>query len=611
MEKFLLEITTDGINDGTQNLDEILKRVMDYILVPDHVSEHKACTCTIDGTEMRLGKLVPNLFFLRILQKYGIPIEASDFFDFVEAKQLENYINKISEKAEVYKDNIDLETLKAELTKSIVELSDFTVKVNTLVGITVNLSSLGQLAARNPKIKELLNFTIPEGLELNDIEKTVDEHVKAINEILKKEESVYRPLLLGGAVNARQLGQTFVNVGLKPDIEGNVIPEPVNTSFIRGLRGRQDFKTCAIGARKALVISHKQVRNSGYLSRKLLLLAGETQLDTTCECCNTKHFLPVDFKTEDVYKRFVGRYTSDGTLITEDPEQMKSFIGRTVEMRSPITCASPTGICKKCYGDLWKFNVEYNIGIISVLLLTNQLTQMLLSSKHLLMAKTEKIEWSPEFERAFSIDKNEVYPNLETTKIAIAVSDVYEDDEGDLFTNRFSAKVANKKVVITTPKKMFLNKEDAKKFETEPKEVQLYVDNNESCFFMKTRNIELGSTLAALIDLLQKPSHGGFDNDWVGIANSFIDKVSESKLTLMAVHAEVILRCLVKSIETERFPDWSQDEAPAVFVDYVSNAIMNSEELSTSLSFEQIKKQLNNVKTYEKTKAGIYDPLFV
>lgn len=263
MEKFQLEITTDNINNGTQNIGEILKRVMDYILVPDHVSEHKACTCTINGNEMRLGKLVPNLFFLKILQKYGIPIEASDFFDFVEAKQLENYINRISEKAEAYKDNIDLETLKAELTKSIVELSDFTVKVNTLVGITVNLSSLGQLAARNPKVKELLNFTIPEGLELNDIEKTVDEHVKAINEILKKEESVYKPLLLGGAVNARQLGQTFVNVGLKPDIEGNVIPEPVNTSFIRGLRGRQDFKTCAIGARKALVISHKQVKNSG------------------------------------------------------------------------------------------------------------------------------------------------------------------------------------------------------------------------------------------------------------------------------------------------------------------------------------------------------------
>lgn len=609
MEKF--QITIAGINNGTENLEEILQKVLDYILIPDHVTEHKRETCTIDGTEMSLGKLIPNLFFLKILQKYGIPIEAQDFFDFKEAKELNKYINRISEKAEDYKDNISLETLKAELTDSIVKLSDVTVKVNTLVGITVNLSSLAELAAKNPRIKELLNFTIPEGLQLNDIEKAVEKNVSEINEILKTEESVYKPLLLGGAVNARQLGQSFVNVGLKPDIEGNVIPEPVNTSFIRGLRGRQDFKTCAIGARKALVISHKQVRNSGYLSRKLLLLAGETQLDQSCECCGTKHFLPIEFKTEDIYKRFVGRYTADGVKITGDPEQMKAFVGQTIGVRSPITCSAKTGICKRCYGDLWKFNANYNIGIISVLLLTNQLTQMLLSSKHLLMAKTEKIEWSQDFERAFSIDKNEVYPNLETTKIAIAVSDVYEDDEGDLFTNRFTAKVANKKVVITTPKKMFLNKDDAKKFETEPKEVQLFVDNNESCFFMKTRNIELGSTLAALIDLLQKPSHGGFDNDWIAIANSFVDKVSESKLSLMAVHAEVILRCLVKSVETERFPDWSQDEAPEVFVDYVSNAIMNSEELSTSLSFEQIKKQLNNVKTYEKTKAGIYDPLFV
>lgn len=611
MEKFELEISTADINIGAVNLEDTLQKVLDWVLVPNHVSSRREDICKINGQEFKLGRIIPNLFFLKILQKYGIPIELEDFIDFKKAGELEGFINRISEKAEQYKDNISLEDLKMELTKSIVKLSDVTVKVNTLVGITVNLSSLGKLAAKNERVKELLNFDIPEGLQLNEIEKLVDANVKEINEILKKEDTVYRPLLLGGAVNARQLGQTFVNVGLKPDIEGKVIPEPVNTSFIRGLRNRQDYKTCAIGARKALVISHKQVRNSGYLSRKLLLLAGETQLDQTCECCNTKHFLPIEFKTEDIYRRYIGRYTATGEKITGDPKQMEAFVGKTIEVRSPITCSAPTGICKRCYGDLWKFNAEYNIGIISVLLLTNQLTQMLLSSKHLLMAKTEKIDWSEDFERAFSIDKNEVYPNLETTKIAIAVQDVYEDDEGDLFTNRFTAKVANKKVVITTPKKMFLNKEDAKKFETEPKEVQLYVDSNESCFFMKTRNIELGSTLAALIDLLQKPSHGGFDNDWIAVANAFVDKISESKLSLMAVHAEVILRCLVKDLATERFPDWSQDEVPEIFVDYVSNAIMNSEELSTSLSFEQIKKQLNNVKTYEKTKAGIYDPLFV
>ena len=71
------------------------------------------------------------------------------------------------------------------------------------------------------------------------------------------------------------------------------------------------------------------------------------------------------------------------------------LIGKTIKFKSPITCAGKTGICPTCYGKkLFQINKDYYPGIIATLLITNQFTQNLLSSKHLLKVSVDELDWS-------------------------------------------------------------------------------------------------------------------------------------------------------------------------------------------------------------------------
>jgi len=96
-------------------------------------------------------------------------------------------------------------------------------------------------------------------------------------------------------------------------------------------------------------------------------------LDSSNEDCDSKHFLPFEV-TEKNISRLEGRYDDQNIPIDV---RNKDIIGSTIYIRTPITCAGKNGICKKCYGDLWKTNSEYHIGVVAVLILTNQITQML------------------------------------------------------------------------------------------------------------------------------------------------------------------------------------------------------------------------------------------
>jgi hypothetical protein len=595
---------------SSEFINGYLESLREYIFAPGYFSERKDEICTItDGTATEnysLGMMIISMYFVRILVNNGIKLRIGLFFKSADSKKLGDYIDIISEEYEKYKK--DLDPLKEGIIDSIVKLSDDMVKVNSLRGATINLYSIGKLAETNKEFKDLLGWEIPNGIGLNDIEKLVNEKVGRCIEILSEADTVYRDLIRGGAISTRQLGQSFVSIGLKPDVEGRVIPEPINTSFLRGLRGRQDYFTCAIGARKALLINFKQVKQSGYLARKLLLLVVNTSLDSDFEECDTKHTLPVHVEDEKTFERIVGRYEDTGHVI--ERSEKEKYIGKDIRIFSPITCACKTGICKRCYGKLSDKIKGFHAGIIAVLLLTEKLTQILLSSKHLLMACTEKIPWTEEFAKSFSVDKDNIFPNIGTTKIVIDMNQVCEDEEGDKYTNIISVKCENKNLVIKTPKKLFFNERDSVAMEKEATSYTMHPDSDESCFYLKTQNIELNTTLTTLIDLLQKSDHGGFGDDYRQIYNAFIEKLNKSSFKLSSVHAEMIISCLLKDKNGNK-PDFSKEDPGEIRVSNIRDSILEDDSLAASLAFEQIKKQLNSIETYAKTKNGIFDELFV
>lgn len=147
------------------------------------------------------------------------------------------------------------------------------------------------------------------------------------------------------------------------------------------------------------------------MTRKLSLLCIDTILSKD-EDCGTNAGVHTFIRDKSTLSKLNNRYYLDEkgklNLITKDSNEL---IGKTINLRSPMTCKSEDGICHTCYGKLSKLNKDIHIGLFATQLLTAQITQMLLSSKHLLKTNSEKIEMSEEFNKYFQISGNLFYKN--------------------------------------------------------------------------------------------------------------------------------------------------------------------------------------------------------
>ena len=82
-----------------------------------------------------------------------------------------------------------------------------------------------------------------------------------------------------------------------------------------------------------------------------------------------------------------------------------------------MTCESAAkgqGICYKCYGELAYVNKDINPGRYASEKLSAELTQRLLSAKHLLETVIKKIQWCKEF--VPSVSKENILKIIERNK---------------------------------------------------------------------------------------------------------------------------------------------------------------------------------------------------
>ena len=89
--------------------------------------------------------------------------------------------------------------------------------------------------------------------------------------------------------------------------------------------------------------------------------------------------------TEDNVDFYVDRYTVDNILITD--ENKASFIGKTIRIRSPMTCRCKDGFCFKCCGEVFK-RIDLKAIGMQTLLATSTFTTHSMKSMHVSSIKT-------------------------------------------------------------------------------------------------------------------------------------------------------------------------------------------------------------------------------
>lgn len=379
--------------------------------------------------------------------------------------------------------------------------------------------------------------------------------------------------------------------------------------------------------RKASIMNFKEVKTSGYVMRKLSLLCMNTVLDVNNKDCGSKNYMKINVTDSKTLNRLHGRYYNNGKEDILISRNDKHLIGQDVNLRSSVTCCSENGkICCKCYGELSKINNNIHIGILGIEILTSQLTQMMLSAKHLLKANSEVINWQEEFLQFFNVSSNAIsldpaLDNLQNYSIRINEENFLESGDSDFSRSikRFDIITKDKREIhINSEKELYLSEyldeklDLNKSIKDDDGNITISLkdfDNEETLFFIEVENNELSKHLHSILNLIDNKDHMDVQNK-EEMLQKFHELLNESGIFIDSIHVENIIREILRQPEniTKR-PDWTTDN-PEYNILRVSDAIMNSDSVIISLAFEKIKKQLYEPATYLKTAPSFLDSLF-
>ena len=193
------------------------------------------------------------------------------------------------------------------------------------------------------------------------------------------EENPVKIIIKSGGARAskEQLKQLAAMKGLVVDPMGKIIEVPTKSNYRQGL-SIFEYVISARGARKGLTDSALKTADAGYLTRRLV----DTSHDMIVreEDCQVKEGLTISTtmsRGEKFKERIRNRFILND-LVNEKGEVLikanELITNETIELieknkiakitvRSPLYCASPYGVCQKCYGTDLSTNKIVEIGV--------------------------------------------------------------------------------------------------------------------------------------------------------------------------------------------------------------------------------------------------------
>jgi DNA-directed RNA polymerase subunit beta' len=230
-----------------------------------------------------------------------------------------------------------------------------------------------------------------------------DKVTEDISQSLDPYGSVYMMATSGAKGNISQIRQMAGMRGLMTDPSGRIIDFPIKSSLRDGLTPMEYFISTH-GARKGLADTALRTSDSGYLTRRLVDIAQDV-IVTEIDCGTTEGLWISRETTESSLPPFEGRITgylaaskivdpgTNKVIVDRDEEIDEDKVQQIIEtgitrvhVRSPLTCRSRFGICRKCYGrDLGKkqlVRIGTAAGVIAAQSIGEPGTQLTLRTFH-------------------------------------------------------------------------------------------------------------------------------------------------------------------------------------------------------------------------------------
>lgn len=506
---------------------------------------------------------------------------------------------------------------------------------------TINLEDFIDLMNKYPEFNEILHADLT-GVPLDEV-KSVGMQLanKSIQYIKNSDHCLSNFFIAGEGVNPKQYKEFAINIGTKPDGNGGVYPVTVNTNFITG--GVNDVLSYIIESstgRTAQIIVEGNVGISGNFARLLGLNNIDTILHTDPHyICDSKNFQIVNIVDDSMLSKFDNRYyrfVENGMEYKINASTDKHLIGKSLLVRSPMTCASAArgnGVCYRCYGDLAYTNKDINAGKMASELISAILTQMMLSAKHLLESSVKKIKWNKEFYDLFDVEYNVIelqeeydftgYKLIIDPETIIADNDDEEGPELEFneYIDSYEVMYPNGEIIkfhtanvdnlyITNDLNGFI-RENAEKIDGKMYlDLQKIKESEIILFALQIHNNDLSKVLNKVKDILDKTSVTCKKNRHE-LLQDLNETLKEGGMSVDSVHGEIILSNQLRSTEDIlNQPNWEYPNEDYTILT-LKQALSNNPSVSISLTYANISRTLYSPLTYRKNKPSFMDLFFM
>jgi DNA-directed RNA polymerase subunit beta' len=300
------------------------------------------------------------------------------------------------------------------VTTLIDNIKDLGFEAATVSGISVSVSDCEMIpekntiiAGANKKVEEIQEQYNQGMIALEERKRLAfDVWIDTTEEIAEKTWQTYsadnavKVIIESGGTRASkdQVKQLAAMRGLVVDPLGNIVEMPTKSNFREGLT-IFEYVTSARGSRKGLTDSAIKTADAGYLTRRLCDVSHDAII--RLDDCTTSNFITINNsdRTDIFATRISGRFLANdakiknkvvakaGTLLTiELAESLVEAGLSTADVRSPLTCESPKGLCAQCYGVDFSTSKLIEIGVPVGILAAQSIgepgTQLTMRTKH-------------------------------------------------------------------------------------------------------------------------------------------------------------------------------------------------------------------------------------
>ena len=343
----------------------------------------------------------------------------------------------------------DLDDLKLRMSKlpqfmwlvdsiwlAIHEIYNFAFKYCGAYHRSISLIGMCKLIHNNPEVSELVETE----LDPKYGTKVAETKLKEMNSNLCKllatrgalEDNCLLPFMQTKCLKDRSIPQMILAYGCRSDIDDKMMSHIINESCLSGCKSIKDYAVESLSAKKSAYLNKMVIRETQYFNRRLRLTCSSL-IHIHRGWCGSTLTLPITIK--DAWaKNFIDKIIIDnGEKVLLTKENINKYVGKIVNMISPLGCRHTDGVCETCAGRGQQSIYYYtppniHIGLLVASKVGSRVSQNVLSNKHLINTITMLFALNPLAKRYFTVVDDSILFNaawkkkLKGLKLSIPMS---------------------------------------------------------------------------------------------------------------------------------------------------------------------------------------------